>query len=372
MMASVTRNGSGNHPTPDAGRAQPASDRRQEKRPDDGAPMSDRMTRRVGKGQLDHALLRVVGNLLGMLSKRRALVVVNYHRVLDRPEPMLDSEPDVQMFRWQMELLAHGFNVLPLHDALRALDENRLPPRAICITFDDGYRSIHDLALPILRELGLPATVFITSGVVGAGNMWNDRILHAVQSLPAGTLDLSDLGLERYQLDTPQSRKRIAHILSETGKYLPPRDRQALVERLGHLTGVDQEALMLTPDMVHALMDGGVEIGAHTVSHPILTCIDDDTARHEISTGKVQLESITGKPVRLFAYPNGKVDKDFDRRHVAMVKEAGFDAAFTTAVGAITTASDRYQLPRSRPWDSSPLKFGLRLLYWLTALRGSH
>ncbi|XYJ10749.1 polysaccharide deacetylase family protein [Telluria sp. B2] len=316
---------------------------------------------------LSAALLRATGSVIAGLSKHRSLAVVNYHRVLARPDPVLESEPDVATFHWQMALLADCFNVMPLYDALRALDEGRLPPRTVCITFDDGYRSVHDLALPILREFNLPATVFVTSGYVGAdaGNMWNDRIIHAVQALPAGTLDLTELGLERYPLSSPQLRKQTTARLIETGKYLPPDAREALVERLDRMSGIDHNALMLTPDMLANLDANGVEIGAHTVSHPILTSLDDDSARFEISAGKAQLEKLIGKPVRLFAYPNGKVGKDFDARHVDMVRQAGFFAAFTTAVGAITGDQDRFQLPRSRPWDRIPFRFGLRLLSWM-------
>ena len=142
--------------------------------------------------------------------------------------------------------------------------------------------------------------------------------------------------------------------------------RVGLIERLETLVGEGlTHGLMLRPEMIVNLDRHGVEIGAHTISHPILTSLDNDSARLEISGGKKELEAIIGKPVRLFAYPNGKVGKDFDGRHVAMVRDAGFDAAFTTAVGAITRNQDRYQLPRSRPWDSTPFLFGLRLLRWL-------
>ncbi|WP_227496638.1 polysaccharide deacetylase family protein [Massilia litorea] len=105
--------------------------------------------------RLDTALLRAAGGAIGLLSSQRSLVVVNYHRVLARPDPLLDTEPDVATFHWQMALLAECFNVMPLYEALRALDEGRLPPRTVCITFDDGYRSVHDLALPILRKFRL-------------------------------------------------------------------------------------------------------------------------------------------------------------------------------------------------------------------------
>jgi len=320
-----------------------------------------------GHNWLGGTLLRAAGSAIARFAGQRSLAVVNYHRVLAQPDPLLDTEPDVAAFHWQMSLLAECFNVMPLYEALRALDEGRLPPRAVCITFDDGYRSVHDLALPILRKFDLPATVFVTSGFLGsdAGNMWNDRIIHAVQSLPEGTLDLSDIGLACYSLTSLESRKQTALRLTEAGKYLPPEERERLVKRLDHMSGTDHDALMLTPEMLATLGQHGVEIGAHTISHPILTSLDDDSARAEIVNGKRQLEALTGKPVRLFAYPNGKVGQDFDARHVEMVRQAGFVAAFTTEAGGITADQDRFQLPRSRPWDRSPFRFGLRILSWI-------
>ena len=310
--------------------------------------------------------LRTAGDAVARVTRGNRLCVVNYHRILKAPDPMLASEPDVATFRWQMHLLARCFNVLPLHAALAALDAGSLPPRAIAITFDDGYRSVHDLALPVLKEFGLPATVFVTSGYIGERNMWNDRIIEAVQTLPDGQLDLSDVGLGAYSLHGLEQRKATLGRLTEASKYLPPDTRVGLVERLEHLVGDGlAHGLMLTPEMVVSLDRNGIEIGAHTISHPILTSLDEASARLEIAAGKEQLEAIIGKKVRLFAYPNGKVGKDFDARHVAMVRAAGFDAAFTTEVGAITRSQDRFQLPRSRPWDATPFLFGLRLLRWL-------
>lgn len=315
---------------------------------------------------LTRGLLRAAGELVARTASRRRLCILTYHRVLEQPTALLDSEPDLAAFRWQMALLADCFNVLPLADALALLESGRLPPRAVCITFDDGYRSVYDLALPVLKEFGLPATVFVTSGHVGSGNMWNDRIMAALQNLPPRELDLSDAGLGRFSLRTLADRKDSLRLLTEASKYLPPAARSALVRRLEAMAGSHgAEDLMLSSDMVVALDRNGVEIGAHTITHPILTSLDDDAARHEIGAGKRQLEALTGRPVRLFAYPNGKAGKDFDARHVAMVREAGFDAAFTTAAGAADQVRDRYQLPRSRPWDRTPLLFGLRLLRWL-------
>jgi peptidoglycan/xylan/chitin deacetylase (PgdA/CDA1 family) len=314
---------------------------------------------------LNQWLMRTAGDALGHAAARR-LCVVNYHRILAAPDPLLESEPDVATFRWQMSVLAGSFNVLPLSEAVAAVREDRLPPRAVCITFDDGYRSVHDLALPVLREFKLPATVFVTSGHLGESNMWNDRIIEAVQTLPANELDLSPFGLGRYPLASLDERKRSLAGLTEASKYLPPAQRRRLVGHLENMVG-DQlsHGLMLTPEMVVNLDRHGVEIGAHTITHPILSKLDDAAAAREIAGSKHELEDLIGKPVRMFAYPNGKVGKDYDARHVAMVQKAGFDAAFTTAVGAISRGQDRFQLPRSRPWDGTPFLFGLRLLRWM-------
>ena len=294
------------------------------------------------------------------------LCIVNYHRILAAKDPLLDAEPDLATFRWQMELLASCFNVLPLYDAVQLLGSARMPPRAVCITFDDGYRSVHDLALPILQQLKLPATVFVSSGYADGGNMWNDRIIEAAHKLPATELDLSALGLGAYGMASQEQRRQSAARLTASSKYLPPGARADLIRRLEQLVGEPLEAdLMLTPAMLLSLDRAGIEIGGHTISHPILTSLTDQGARHEIEGGRKELEAILGKPVRLFAYPNGKAGKDFDQRHAAMVKEAGFCAAFTTAAGAATGAHDRYYLPRSRPWDRSRFRFGMRLLQWL-------
>lgn len=312
-------------------------------------------------------MLRTMGDIIAPGRKGAGrLCVVNYHRVLEKADPLLDTEPDLATFRWQMELLAEAFHVVPLSEALATLPTGRMPARTVCITFDDGYRSVHDLALPILKELNLPATVFVTSGCMDDGRMWNDRIIAAIKDLPGDRLDLQDIGLGNYPLGGMDARKQAVLKLTEASKYLPPAARDGLIERLDGLVGGPRNSdLMLTRDMVANLARSGIEIGGHTISHPILTSLDDDVSRQEIAGCKRELEAITGKPVRYFAYPNGKVGMDFDQRHVQMAKDAGYEAAFTTAVGAVTRSADLYQLPRSRPWDRKPFMFGLRLLRWL-------
>lgn len=313
------------------------------------------------------ALMRAIGNSYSLWQAGRGrLCIVNYHRILEAHDPLLGNEPDVATFREHMKMLADCFNVLPLHKAMQALQQHTMPPRAVCITFDDGYRSTYELALPVLQEFNLPATVFVTSGYVGnQQNMWNDRIVEAVRLVQGDTLDMRAAGASLYPLGSVAQRCAAVHELTQKAKYLPPAERMALIASLETITGTRTQPLMLDSAMVRALHQAGVEIGAHTVTHPILTSLSDQEALSEMVDSKHALEAITGAPVRYFAYPNGKAGLDFDQRHVAMARQAGFDAAFTTAPGPVTVAQDWYMVPRSRPWDATTFFYMLRLLRWL-------
>ena len=294
------------------------------------------------------------------------LCIINYHRVLNSYDPLLETEPDVKAFRWQMKLLANYFNVLPLHDAIMALEAGTLPPRAICITFDDGYRSFYDLAFPILKEFHLPATVFVTAGNLAADNMWNDRIIEVLRRYPRKELNLQRIGFGRYPMSSTSERKHAIDKLITESKYLAPTKRWMVVQEIeGFLNGESAPALMLTRNMISTLAREGIEIGGHTISHPILTNLPDELAYHEILENKKALEILTGKPIRYFAYPNGKFRVDFDERHMKMARDAGYIAAFATDLGVASRNAHKYNLPRGRPWDSSPPFFALRLLRWL-------
>lgn len=118
---------------------------------------------------------------------------------------------------------------------------------------------------------------------------------------------------------------------------------------------------MMTSIQVQELRAAGMVVGAHTVSHPILARLDQQSAREEIATSKDALEAILGEKVSLFAYPNGKIEADYRREHVEMVSELGFEAAVATNWGAASRGCDPFQLPRFTPWENGALKFGLRL-----------
>jgi peptidoglycan/xylan/chitin deacetylase (PgdA/CDA1 family) len=295
---------------------------------------------------------------------RQVLTILMFHRVLPVPDALRPGEVVAAMFDRQMAFLARHFSVLPLTEAVDRLRRGVLPLRACCITFDDGYADNLRVALPILERYRLPATVFVATGYLDGGRMFNDTVIDAVARAAGPTLDLRDPGLGQHRLTTGYERQAAVSAILEQVKYKPPTEREAAVEQVVRLAGGGQlpRDIMLTSEQVRELSCRGLEIGGHTVAHTILSTLDDDTARREMTMGKQQLEAITGNPVRAFAYPNGRPHRDYAARHVALAKEVGFDLAVTTASGVGNRDSDVFQLPRFTPWGDSVTMLGARMM----------
>jgi peptidoglycan/xylan/chitin deacetylase (PgdA/CDA1 family) len=261
-------------------------------------------------------------------------------------------------------VLARWFEVLPLREAAARLREGALPNRAACVTFDDGYADNVEVALPILRRRNVHATFFLATAFIGGGMMWNDRIIETVRRAPDGALDARCVGLDMLPVSNFGLRLQAIDRLLAVLKYLPPEERQRRVNELSTPTAAELPSdLMMTVDQVRRLRESGMEVGAHTVSHPILAKLDPEHAADEIGESKHKLEAITGAPVTLFAYPNGKPGVDYRREHIDMVRKLGFEAAVSTTWGVARAGSDPFQLPRFTPWNRTPGKFVLRLLH---------
>jgi peptidoglycan/xylan/chitin deacetylase (PgdA/CDA1 family) len=285
-----------------------------------------------------------------------------YHRVPARADALFPDMGDAKSFDRHVEQLTGCFNIIPLFDAIRALSHGKLPARAACITFDDGYADNAEIALPILQKYGVHATFFVASGFLNGGRMWNDTVIELVRGVPGAALDLSSIGLGQFEIRTLAQRRQAIHRLLDGLKHMPGKSRQASVEAMCALVPVVPAAnLMMTSEQIRVLHRAGMEIGGHTANHPILTRMENDAARAEIAQGKEMLEEIVRASVRLFAYPNGKPGQDYLSDHVRMLKALGFDAAVSTAHGAARRGSDLYQLPRFTPWGQGLGRFTLQM-----------
>jgi len=308
-------------------------------------------------------MLRFVGNLLTGSSARGRVTILIYHRVRDSLDPIFPEEIDAVAFTGQMEMLASEFKVLPLGEACRHLALGSVPPRTVCVTFDDGYADNERIALPILQKFKIPATFFIASGYSDGGIMFNDVLIEAVSQAPDGVYDLSRLGLGVLAIHSCATRRAAINELLDQLKYLEPSRRKEAVEGIAEMLGVAvPHDLMMGAEQIQHLHTAGMEIGGHTTNHPILAAVNDDQARVEIEENRRHLEEITGAPIRLFAYPNGKPGRDYGTQHVEMVKLAGYSAAVSTSPGIANHRSDRFQLPRFSPWERNPARLAARIL----------
>jgi peptidoglycan/xylan/chitin deacetylase (PgdA/CDA1 family) len=295
------------------------------------------------------ACVRTFCSALSPSGKRARLAVFCYHQVLEIRDPWRPSEPTLSEFVEDIETITGMFNVLRLPEALRRLRESSLPRRAACITFDDGYANNAELAGPALQVAGVPATFFVAGAAIDVGIMWNDLVIEALRRSGKRVETVSKSGVITRTGGNPDPSV-VGELLSQL-KYKPLDQRRSAAERL-YREHVRQELprLMMTREMVRDLFKRGFDIGGHTINHPILKELPDEAARSEITESKIWIESVTGETPTMFAYPNGKTGRDFDHRHVSMVADAGFEAAFSTDWAIASGATDIYNVPRIGPW----------------------
>lgn len=313
----------------------------------------------------------LLGPAIRMASARGGesrLSIFLFHRVLPAPDPLFPGEVDVAAFDRMLGWISRWFQVLPLSEAVRRLREGRLPAGSAAITFDDGYADNLTHALPILLRHQASATLFVATGFLDGGRMWNDTLIEAVRRTPLGELDLSGIGMACLPTGSDTDKRQAIEALIPRLKHLPPELRQAQVAAVAEASqAILPDDLMLRSAQLKAWRQAGMDVGAHTVSHPILSKTSPEAARQEMADSKAALESLLGERIGLFAYPNGKPVQDYQPEHARMAAELGFDAAVATHWGAARRDSDPFQLPRFTPWDRTRGRFGLRLVQNLMA-----
>lgn len=271
-----------------------------------------------------------------------SLTVVNYHRIDDPNREGFDSfKPNVsatpQDFDRQMGYLAKWFNVVSLKDLIEWLNGRKdLPPYAALITFDDGYLDNYTSAFPILRKYGFPALVFLTTGHIGTDlPFYWDLAAYCFSHTRSDHLVFPDGHLESWS--SPEEVDQVCQNWTASMKTLPEAEKQNHVLNLPALLGVSVPAgffksLMMDWHQAREMRKDGIEFGAHTVHHPILTRIPLEEVRDEVMRSKSRVESELGESALGFAYPNGQVS-DLNKEIEKIVAASGIRAAFTLLNG---------------------------------------
>lgn len=346
--------------------------------------------------ELKHPMTSTRNQTVKRQSDPRALILM-YHRVAEvHPEPWnLCVSPS--HFAEHLEVLRDQAHTLSLSGLLESLDQGTLQDRTVVVTFDDGYADNLHQARPLLERYGIPGTFFLTSGCIGRDRefWWDEleRILFQPGTLPE-TLHLEINGIPRrwklgeaahWSADDvlrhrdwrfydphPDRRHQVFIEIYQFLQPLPDNEQWKLLDeirtwanvrvetRLTHRTLSNQEAIELS----HG---GPVEIGSHTVTHPVLSALTLPAQQDELERSKSDLEKLLNRTITSFAYPYGG-SHVYTPETVRAVRDAGYQGACTTTEGIVRNGSDRFRLPRVMVFDWDGETFSRQLFRWFEEL----
>ena len=260
---------------------------------------------------------------------------------------------DTDAFRAQLVWMKKAFEVLPLAEFLTRQATGTLSAGALAITFDDGYANNYTNAFPALKELGVPATFFITTDFIEGVPLPVDRIEYAVGVTRCGELTLpwADSGKRTFVLATRE--ERIAADLAIRTHMKTLESHGAFLGALEECAGVHLAQVLaqssyrpMTWEHMQEMEASGMTFAPHTRSHPILSHLPVEYAREEILASREALRAnLTHPLLDTFAYPNGGAS-DYTDETIALLKELGFAAALTTEQRTVRRHNNPHRLPR--------------------------
>jgi peptidoglycan/xylan/chitin deacetylase (PgdA/CDA1 family) len=278
----------------------------------------------------------------------RRLLVLGWHNI--EPTPSFggtSAEAGHRGFARQLRFLRRWTTVVPLRDALADLAAGRpLPPRAVALTFDDGYLDNARVAAPALAAAGLPATFFLVPGFLsGTASAWWEDV---GRTFTDGTAPELTWAGRRFDTSTPQGRREASDAVTAELKALDSAGRAAAVRELAALLeprAVVRPRQFMDWQEARALLDAGFEVGSHTCSHPLLARESAAVQRRELAGARAELERELQRPVDVLAYPNGRAE-DYSETTLRAVADAGYAFGVTTRAGLTSTDTPPHEVRR--------------------------
>lgn len=300
---------------------------------------------------------------INALSRRRnaaGLTVLCYHGVVEtrRDGSLFGNTVSAAEFRAQLDYIGRHFHPVTVAEIAAGFDQARpLPPNAVAITFDDGYRNNVSLAAPILAEKGLPAVFHLSTDYIGGRRiLWPDEILLRLMDWPDAALPVPP-GFVRPAGGT---RLEAARTIKEGCKRISAGAREEFLDLLRAGTPAqpsryDGEAHdFMSWDEARRLVSLGFELGSHTVSHPILSRLERDALARELNESRMVIRRETASQCLALAYPNGST-ADFSPEVLSAAGEAGYSVAFSVEDCIAGAAPRRFAIPRVSVPGHAPL-----------------
>ncbi len=288
--------------------------------------------------------------------KAPGVSVLMYHRVTP-PSSAFDGCP-VETFRAQMQWLKHYCLPIGPDELLQHTRELKQVRPPVLVTFDDGFRDYFDHAYPILKELNIPAVVFLATSFIDAGGMiWTDEVTWAIRNATSRPTRLPWSVETVFDFSSQRERGHFEYMAKLHLKSVPNAERKEKLAQLFKLLEASPpqtqiERQMLNWDEVRAAI-GLTTFGGHSHTHPIMSQIDEVEADAEIRACRERILAETGQAPKYFAYPNGR-QQDFNDTTRRILKQHGFELAFSTMGGLNDQGTDTMAIKRVHGGDSTP------------------
>ena len=288
-----------------------------------------------------------VFGLSRLINSHRPLILT-YHRFTSHNH---DDALPASVFMEQLEYLTKRYRIVPLSEIADYLRRGARPPAGMAaITIDDGYIDAYEIAYPLLHQYRIPATLFVATDFVDRRKwLWTDIARYLLFLAGDGELNVSLNGSNlRLALNDRNSRHRAASLLNDRLKLMDEDSKWETLNRIATMLETVIPALP-TPEFsainwqqAREMDAAGIAIGSHTVTHPILTRVDDHQLMAELDNSRARIEEMLGHPVELFCYPNG----DFNERVRKEVERSGYKVAVTCESGLNNADQDLLGLRR--------------------------
>lgn len=330
------------------------------------------------------AVLLGVARFFRFINRKKLLVVMYHGITAHRHSVPIWTQLPLEQFRGQLEFLCSHYQPVTLEQVTAAGNgEQALPERAVLITFDDGLNNNYSCAFPILQQLGVPATIFLTVDLIGSSQLlWFDELFFLLQQADAeGIIP---------KLDNPEAAALLQAnqlwaaygLIVEDLKRSGTTHRTETMERLRTEIHLDHAGLLedfglLTWDQVRTMHNSGlVSFGVHTATHRILTELADAEWHQEIISPKQVLEQELNSKVTAFCFPNGRPGDDFTTTHLARLRKAGYCCGFTTEHALFDWPTEDYmsisRIPAGNDATSDPACFSLNASGAVPFIKGWH